>query len=346
MNSQTKDRSKNTLPEGVSSPQEIWKDVLGNAFKFVFLVLGVYLLVRIVAAPIVYTYLIENLSSHFGVETIYVYPFAIGLTALIMGALPMLIGASFFGYNAEKATLILFVASLAFALLTYFFTKDVYFDRDTGEPRKCYAMTQEGVKYSSTCGYDPKLGIRFQPITHQKAKELDVLKKNGGMVSSDVVKGKYFNPLTGEAVTWYVIHPDYRIQLFSSPGFDPATGEILRPITLKIVQEYENQQRKEAEEKIALEAKNEAMIHYPQAPLEPPPDMVPSSQIPDAEQPSVQSPPGNDSGVKTAWVEPGNNFMIPDIEPPVMAKQLAKKTPDVVENIESMSIEKLREFAR
>lgn len=207
--------------------------------KFFLWGLLLYFITRLLAIPIAYGQILEMLSSHFGLETIFARPIALAATAIFVALFPTLIMNILFGYKARFILFAMVGGSAAVALATYFFTGDVYFDRSTGEPLKCYAKTLEGFKFSGTCDFDPKLGVRFQKITPDVTREIVFWEKHGKLEHvPDVVPGRYFDTLTGDPIVWYSVRSDGKIRLFPLPGFDPATGEPLSAITKDVVVHY------------------------------------------------------------------------------------------------------------
>lgn len=222
-----------------SSLWEIVQDHFLDIVKFVAVGLAIYVIARLIAIPFGYGFLVGHLSSDFGLEETYARPFAVALTALVVAATPTILLAIFFGYRAQFVFVATLTACVTFAVAAYFFTSDVYFDRVTGTSQKCYAKTLEGFKFSSTCDFDPKLGVRFQEITSEVVKEIIFWQKNGTLKDIPPVNdGQYFDPLTGESIVWYSLHSNGSIRLFSLPGFDPATGKRLKPITEKVIGKY------------------------------------------------------------------------------------------------------------
>lgn len=221
----------------------LWWEILQDCglavIKFVAICFAIYVLARLIAIPFGYGFFIDYLSSDFGLQDVYARPFAIALTALTVAVTPTLLFAALFGYRAKQVFVWILGSSIIMATATYFFTGDVYFDRVTGKAQKCYAKTLEGFKFSSTCDFDPKLGVRFQKITSDVMKEIVFWQRNGTLKDIPSINdGQYFDPLTGESIVWYSLRPDGSMHLFSLPGFDQTTGEILKPITKKVINEY------------------------------------------------------------------------------------------------------------
>lgn len=219
-----------------------WEIVQDNALHiagYVAVLVLIYMFVRATVIPFGYDFFVGLMSSDFGLENVYARPLAIALTAFAVAATPSLLLAIFFGYRAWSVFAAILGVSVMFAVATFFFTSDVYFDRVTGKSQKCYAKTLEGFKFSSTCDFDPKLGVRFQKIDSDVMKEIVFWQRNGALKDIPPVNdGQYFDPLTGESIVWYSLNSNGSIQLFSLPGFDPATGKRLKPITQKIIDEY------------------------------------------------------------------------------------------------------------
>jgi len=167
------------------------------------------------------------------------------------------------------------LATLALAGMDYV-TRDVYFSRKDGTPLKYYIRTLDGYTLASTPGTDPVWGVPYKPITKEVARDVLLSKRRGGNIQDpSLPEGRYFDPATGEALRWYAKSPDGAIDMFTLPGFHPAYGAKLEPVTAAVVAEYETQererdrQRQEAEqdlrarEEAQRRAKEEARLRQP-----------------------------------------------------------------------------------
>ena len=140
------------------------------------------------------------------------------------------------------AILILSVAAMDIA------TSGVYFSRADGHPLKYYILTLDGFKLSSSPGTDPVHGVAYRPVTSEVAKAYILWKRRGGPTQDPAPpEGRYFDPATGEPLSWYAETPAGRIDMFALPGFHPKYGTRLMPATSEAVAAYERQKEEEAE---------------------------------------------------------------------------------------------------
>lgn len=214
--------------------------IIGTALLYIIGALIFLLIMRLLVLNSIYTAFLDWTSSSLGVDVSFARPLSVLLTAFGLLILPWSTLYLFLGRKKDKRRVLIaaMLGSLAFLIGTYFTTGRVYFDRNTGEYSRCYLKSLAGFKFSSTCDYDPKFGMKYQPITPQVMKEIYFWEKNGTLQKVPTVQeGKYFDQLTGEALVWYSIQPsDGKVRLFPLPGYDPLTGDQLRPIDKETVE--------------------------------------------------------------------------------------------------------------
>jgi hypothetical protein len=183
-------------------------------------------------AFLIYSFFLGKISSAFGLDP--QLSRAIAILAMIgsLVLLPWIISFFIFGTGKKDLLIVASIAIAACYLALYYGTANVFFDRTTGQPAKYYIKTLDGFKFSSKEDFDPEFGIRYKPITQEIVKEYFFWQKTGNLKTIPEVKaGKYFDMITGEPIVWYSERQDGTIKLFSLPGHDPTTGELLKPIT-------------------------------------------------------------------------------------------------------------------
>ena len=183
-----------------------------------------------------YSFFFRKGLTLFGFDVAITRAFAVFFTVGSLMIMPWIISFLLFGRRKMELSLVMAVSCVAFSLGTYYITRDVYFDRDTGKPVKCFAKTLDGFKFSSVCDYDPRFGIKYEPISDSISKELYFWEKHGKLQSTPRVQiGKYFDSLTGDPIIWYIERGQEAVSLFALPGHDPLTGKLLKPITAEVV---------------------------------------------------------------------------------------------------------------
>jgi hypothetical protein len=191
-------------------------------------------LVKTSIAFLIYSFFLGKISSALGLDLMLSRAIAILFSIASLFLIPLIISFLLFGRKKE----VFIVTSLAVAVCyfaIYYCTANVFFDRRTGQSAKYYIKTLDGFKFSSAEDFDPKFGIRYKPITQEVIKEYFFWQKTGKLKSIPEVKaGKYFDMITGESIVWYSEREDGTIKLFSLPGHDPTTGDLLKPITKEV----------------------------------------------------------------------------------------------------------------
>ena len=146
-----------------------------------YLVLGVKIILAVIATVILfrvfglyssYSYFLHVLVSGSGVDVMRAKPFAFILTMLSFALVPYALSYLVLGRGGWKLQILAACAGGIVFLWTYFVAENVYFDRKTGESLRCYARTPAGIRFSSTCDYDPEFGVKYQKITPELMHEL------------------------------------------------------------------------------------------------------------------------------------------------------------------------------
>jgi len=221
-------------------------------------ILGSILLFFLAQALLVYQFygfFLDKAYSVFGLDMALARIVAISAAVIALFAIPWAISFVFLPRKRKHLFLaIILLAAVCFAGL-YYGTANIFFDRATGQPVKYYIKTLEGFKFSSTGDFDSKFGARYKPITPEVIKEYHLWQKTRELgVVPEVKADEYFDRISGEAIVWYSERPNGEIKLFSLPGHDPMTNQLLKPITKEMVEvivkkrAQEELERKRAEE--------------------------------------------------------------------------------------------------
>jgi hypothetical protein len=141
-------------------------------------------------------------------------------------------------YRKRAAATLLVAYTSAFFTVLYVAGRDSNFSFSTGEARRFYAVTPEGIRLFSEEGTDPKYGIDLRPITPEIAESVE--REQLGLTPEPIPSGQlptfaYFDGNTGRARAWFFETPTGVYELFSSAGFHPQYGEPLRPVTAHVV---------------------------------------------------------------------------------------------------------------
>jgi hypothetical protein len=199
-----------------------------------------------------------------GILVVVMVPFFVALREI--GKIPLFKGLGKLSKNVAWGIVIGYTS--AYFLAMYFATKDTYFHHtgNTLKAAKWFAITPEGVRFFDTEGFDPKYGIKLNPVTPQVVANLERMKRGDvakPLVFQSISEVSFFDPQTGQPKVWYARSATGEITLFSTSGFDPLTGEELKPANPLIVEEVARQRkdveaRKLASEKEAQEAAKSA----------------------------------------------------------------------------------------
>lgn len=143
-----------------------------------------------------------------------------------------------FSRRKKLAKFIIVGYSGLFFLTMFLVSRDTYFQMYDGAPIKYYAITPEGIKFFDSPGYDPKYGIKLQPVNPEiiekyKKKQLGLIPNKIEITSPE--NHEYFDRVTGEPKVWYYLDQQGNFELFDGPGFHPVYKEELKPVTKEIV---------------------------------------------------------------------------------------------------------------
>jgi hypothetical protein len=132
----------------------------------------------------------------------------------------------------------------------YLVSRNAAFSHSTGAALQWCATTPEGERCFDSPGFDPKYGIKLEPVTPE-ARIVRERRRTGAVPHaasvSDIAKLQLFDPLTGAPRYWYSESSDGAFELFDSPGFHPQTQAALQPLTVAVVRRIQEwQQRKSA----------------------------------------------------------------------------------------------------
>ncbi len=225
--------------KGISRSWIPTKDDLFLGLKMLVGAIAAFVVLRVFGLYLSYVYFLDWTISTLGFDSAASTFIAIVLTAVSFIALPSIIAFALFGVRRNQVLTALVVGGVL-VFSASLISEDVYFDRKSGDATKCFAKTLEGFRFSRNCDYDPNLGVRYQKVTPEIAREIYFWKRHGKLEKMPVVEeGKYFDPLAGDAIVWYSLRPDGVIALFPLPGFDPVTGAQLLPITQDVVKKYD-----------------------------------------------------------------------------------------------------------
>lgn len=227
--------------------------------NFKMLVKGLIILLVCVAASVllwvtsellgiywIYGLFLNKVISIFGLDITFSRMTAALLTVLTLLILPWVISFLFLGKRKVELLIASVILIIGGTFAIYYGSADVFFDRETGKPAKYFIKTLDGFKFSNLSDYDPKFGIKYKPITLEVVKEFHFWEKTGKMQNvPKVPRGKYFDQITGEPIVWYAERSEKTIRLFPLPGYDPLTGEVLKPITADIVKQKIPEEPKE-----------------------------------------------------------------------------------------------------
>ncbi len=216
-----------------------WRSFAKLLLFLVLAVVGIIILsavMKVWFAYSIYSFFLGWASSTFGLDIVLSRAVAVFTTVIALIILPWIISFILFGRKKKE---VLIAGSLIFAIWTlslYYGTGNVFFDRNTGKPAKYYIKTLAGFKFSSREDFDPQFGIKYKPIDAQTVQEYYLWEKTGKMQVPTVQPGKYFDIITGEPIVWYADRPDGSVELFPLPGYDPLTGQALRPMTKEVAE--------------------------------------------------------------------------------------------------------------
>ena len=121
-------------------------------------------------------------------------------------------------------------------LLHLGFGRDVCFNQSTGNPEKWYVTRDGKVILFDSGGFD-SFGVKKEPVTEDVC-EVHAQQQSGvaaKLITDTPSAVQFFDSSTGFARVWYDRGADGGIRLFDAPGYDPATGAPLTPVTKDVV---------------------------------------------------------------------------------------------------------------
>jgi hypothetical protein len=113
---------------------------------------------------------------------------------------------------------------------------------------KCYVVTRDQIKVLNRVGIDPQTGLTCRVLTPEMAEK--VREYQGGKRPTKIadLSVVFFSALTGEPIVWFTKGTaPHSIELFDLMGFNPRTGEELKPVTRQIADEWTLDQQQEAQ---------------------------------------------------------------------------------------------------
>jgi TPR repeat protein len=121
-------------------------------------------------------------------------------------------------------------------------TSDQYVTR-AGAPLKCYFFEGDLVRYRERPGVDPQTGRTCREVTPQILWRLREYEKGTKPRPIEKVDVDFFDGRSGEPIVWYA-RTVHGIELFNLMGFHPGTGVELSPVSLDVISEWRDQQKK------------------------------------------------------------------------------------------------------
>ncbi|MFA5172862.1 MAG: hypothetical protein WC435_00460 [Candidatus Paceibacterota bacterium] len=214
--------------------------IIGGIGLFVLSVIGfifVMIALKVFFGYVIFSSLVGPLMSAFGLDIMLARALAMVVTATLIVSLPATISYFLFRKGKWGKRALMIALSLVYAISCvgiFYGTRDVYFDRLTGKPIKFYIKTTDGFKFSNQEDFDTLYGTKYKPVTAEAMKEYLMWQKEGTLFIPNIVPGQYFSKETGEPIIWYAERENGKYELFSLPGYDPLTGNALKPISEQV----------------------------------------------------------------------------------------------------------------
>ena len=207
------------------------------AFVAISKILGIYWL---------YGLFLSQVVSMFGLDIVFSRMVAAVLTVITLLLIPWIASYFLFGTRKTELSVVAVLVIIGGALIVYHGSAGVFFDRATGQPVKYYVKTLDGFTFSNGPDFDPQFGVQFKPITAKIIKDYYFWERNGAYSSlPEVMEHNYFDMTTGEPIVWYAERREGRRALFPLPGYDPLTGNALKPMTAEIAEAIDGTAKEE-----------------------------------------------------------------------------------------------------
>jgi hypothetical protein len=136
----------------------------------------------------------------------------------------------------------------ALGLLALLVGHSLVLSRSDNLMTKCYVVTRDQIKVLNRVGIDPQTGLTCRVLTPEMAEK--VREYQGGKRPTKIadLPVVFFSALTGEPIVWFTKGTaPHSIELFDLMGFNPRTGEELKPVTRQISDEWTLDQQQEAQ---------------------------------------------------------------------------------------------------
>ena len=151
---------------------------------------------------------------------------------------------SFWSQQREKAIAVGLGVMIVFSAIMFGVTQRRNFDPKTGSVRKWYADTPEGRRFFDQDGYDPKYGVKLEPVS-KEIVQVEYRQQNSlaprRVNTSNLSESDIFDRITGAPRYWYHKTTEGEIELFDNEGRHPLERDLLKPITREIADEYQHQ---------------------------------------------------------------------------------------------------------
>lgn len=150
----------------------------------------------------------------------------------------------------RKLGIFIIISYIGLFFLAMYFLSRGYSFSPTGEPEKYYWINSEGrVHLSDTPGIERKSGQEKKQVTSE-IMEIH-RRQEKGLVPKRIDKTKgieFFDPITRTPKVWYYKDSQGNYEFFDLSGFHPIYGDELKPVSKKIVLDYENKVKRREEE--------------------------------------------------------------------------------------------------
>jgi hypothetical protein len=148
------------------------------------------------------------------------------------------------GYRSNRwitkrfAVTVVVAYGVAYFFVMYAASRGQNFRHTAGAAQRWYAITPEGIRFFDSSGFDPKYGLKLEPVTAELA--VNLARAERGQTPSRLVVNKlddiqFFDTLSGQPRIWYFKNAAGEVELYSQAGHHPAYGDQLRPITREVV---------------------------------------------------------------------------------------------------------------